>query len=295
MPRHCTLKHACAVLELEAEQFNDIVRQALAEDIGTGDVTSMSLIPEDNQSSASIVAREPLIVAGLALAKSSFLHIDKNLTVNYKVAEGDALMPASTLMSVEGCTQSILSAERTALNFLQHLSGIATLTSEYVTAINHTNAILMDTRKSTPGWRRLEKHAVVCGGGTNHRMGLYDMVLIKDNHLAALRNFDNPISIAISRARKNNPKLKIEVEADTLEQAVLAAKSGADIVMLDNMKLKELREAVNLIKGQSLLEASGGISLDNIRAVADTGVDLISVGSLTHSARAADIALDLNQ
>jgi len=282
------------VLELEAEQFNDIVRQALAEDIGTGDVTSMSLIPEDNQASASIVAREPLIVAGLALAKSSFLHIDQNLTVNYEVAEGDALMPASTLMRVEGCTQSILSAERTALNFLQHLSGIATLTSEYVTAINHTNAVLMDTRKSTPGWRRLEKHAVVCGGGTNHRMGLYDMVLIKDNHLAALRNFDNPISIAISRARKNNPKLKIEVEADTLQQAVLAAKSGADIVMLDNMKLKELRETVNLIKGQSLLEASGGISLDNIRAVADTGVDLISVGSLTHSARAADIALDLN-
>ena len=280
--------------ELESEQFSDIVRQALAEDIGTGDVTSMSLIPEDNQASASIVAREPLIVAGLALAKSSFLHIDQNLTVNYEVAEGDALMPASTLMRVEGCTQSILSAERTALNFLQHLSGIATLTSEYVTAINHTNAVLMDTRKSTPGWRRLEKHAVVCGGGTNHRMGLYDMVLIKDNHLAALRNFDNPISIAISRARKNNPKLKIEVEADTLEQAVLAAKSGADIVMLDNMKLKELREAVNLIKGQSLLEASGGISLDNIRAVADTGVDLISVGSLTHSARAADIALDLN-
>lgn len=282
------------MLELEAEQFNDIVRQALAEDIGTGDVTSMSLIPEDNQASASIVAREPLIVAGLALAKSSFLHIDQNLTVNYEVAEGDALMPASTLMRVEGCTQSILSAERTALNFLQHLSGIATLTSEYVTAINHTNAVLMDTRKSTPGWRRLEKHAVVCGGGTNHRMGLYDMVLIKDNHLAALRNFDNPISIAISRARKNNPKLKIEVEADTLQQAVLAAKSGADIVMLDNMKLKELRETVNLIKGQSLLEASGGISLDNIRAVADTGVDLISVGSLTHSARAADIALDLN-
>lgn len=272
-----------------------MVRQALAEDIGKGDVTSMSLIPKDTQSSASIIAREPLTVAGLALAKLSFILVDKRLSVTCETSEGEALMPAATLMRVEGGTQSILSAERTALNFLQHLSGIATLTAKYVAAIKGTNATLMDTRKNTPGWRTLEKHAVACGGGTNHRMGLYDMVLVKDNHLAALNNKTNSISTAISRARKNNPKLKIEVEADTLEQAVLAAEAGADIVMLDNMQPRELREAVDLIKGQCQLEASGGIVLENIRTVADTGVDFISVGALTHSARAVDIALELHQ
>jgi nicotinate-nucleotide pyrophosphorylase (carboxylating) len=209
--------------------------------------------------------------------------------------DGEPLESGSIILQLDGPAQSILSGERTALNFLQRLSGIATITAHYKEAIEGTGAQLMDTRKTTPGWRALEKHAVACGGGKNHRMGLYDMVLIKDNHLAALHDEANPVATAVTRTREACPGLIIEVEADTLEQAEQAATARADIILLDNMTPEKLREAVQLVDGRSKLEASGSITLTNIRAVAETGVDFISIGALTHSSTAADIALDFKE
>jgi nicotinate-nucleotide pyrophosphorylase (carboxylating) len=187
----------------------------------------------------------------------------------------------------------MLSAERVALNFVQRLSGVATLTRHFVEAVEGTQAKILDTRKTTPGWRRLEKYAVQCGGGQNHRFGLFDMVLIKDNHLAALRDeLPNPIEVAVQRARLRYPQLKVEVEADSLEQVEQGVSAGADIILLDNMTLEQLRAAVTQVKGRAQTEASGGVNLAGVRAIAETGVDFISAGALTHSARAVDIALD---
>ena len=199
-------------------------------------------------------------------------------------------------MRIEGNARAILSAERVALNFAQRLSGVATLTAQFVEAVKGTSAKILDTRKTTPGLRHLEKYAVTCGGGHNHRIGLYDQVLIKDNHLAALRNEKpNAIAAAVQRARAAYPQLKVEVEADTLEQVEQAAAAGADIILLDNMKLDQMRVAVKKVAGWSLTEASGGVNLVTVRAIAETGVDFISIGSLTHSARAVDIALDFDE
>jgi nicotinate-nucleotide pyrophosphorylase (carboxylating) len=198
-------------------------------------------------------------------------------------------------MTLTGPARALLSAERVALNFLQRLSGIATLTAQFVEAIKGTHARILDTRKTTPGWRRLEKYAVACGGGTNHRMGLFDMVLIKDNHLAALKGESpNPIAAAVQRARTRSPKLKVEVEADTLEQVEQALDAGADFVLLDNMNLVQMREAVQRASGRAQTEASGGVNLASVRAIAETGVNFISVGALTHSAPAVDIGLDFD-
>ena len=189
--------------------------------------------------------------------------------------------------------RAILTAERVALNFLQRLSGVATITRLFVDAVAGTNARILDTRKTTPGWRRFEKYAVACGGGQNHRFGLFDMVLIKDNHLAALREEKpNAIAAAIARSRQAYPNLKVEVEADQLDQVQQAVEAGADIILLDNMSLEDLRGAVKLVQGRSKLEASGGVNLNTVRSIAETGVDFISVGALTHSARAVDIGLD---
>ena len=197
------------------------------------------------------------------------------------------------LLKISSKASAILSAERVALNFVQRLSGIATLTAQFVEAVKGTHAQILDTRKTTPGWRRFEKYAVMCGGGHNHRIGLFDMVLIKDNHLAALRDEKpNVIAAAVRRARKKFPKLKIEVEADTPEQAGQAARAGADIILLDNMNPAQLRLAVQKVRGRAKTEASGGVNLGNVRAIAGTGADFISVGALTHSARAVDIGLD---
>ena len=196
-------------------------------------------------------------------------------------------------MVVSGPTRAILTAERVALNFVQRLSGVATLTEQFVDAIKGAPAKILDTRKTTPGWRRLEKYAVRCGGGQNHRFGLFDMVLIKDNHLAALGGeFPNAIAVAVQRARTKYPRIKIEVEADTLEQVEQAAAAGADIILLDNMTPEQMRGAIKVVNGRARTEASGGVSLGNVRAIAEAGVDFISVGALTHSARAVDIALD---
>jgi nicotinate-nucleotide pyrophosphorylase (carboxylating) len=210
--------------------------------------------------------------------------------------DGRRVKAGANLLKISGPARAILSAERVVLNFVQRLSGIATLTAQFVDAIKDTPAQILDTRKTTPGWRRFEKYAVACGGGKNHRFGLDDMVLIKDNHLAALRDAKpNAIAAAVRRAREKYPQLKIEVEADTLVQAGQAANAGADIIMLDNMKPAQLRLAVQKIKGRAKTEASGGVNLGNVRAIANTGVDFISVGALTHSAPAVDIGLDFEK
>jgi nicotinate-nucleotide pyrophosphorylase (carboxylating) len=270
-----------------------MVQSALQEDVGDGDVTTLATVPESATAVAVMVARQPLVVAGLALAKESFRLLSPTLEIELRAVDGDRVAAGQILLRVEGPARAILTAERVALNFVQRLSGIATLTAQFVQAVQSTRAAILDTRKTTPGWRRLEKYAVTCGGGQNHRIGLFDMVLIKDNHLAALRH-ESPhaIGAAVQRARAQYPRLKVEVETDTLDQVRQALEAGADIILLDNMTVEEMRTAVRSINGRAKTEASGGVNLSTVRAIAETGVDFISVGALTHSAPAADIALD---
>ena len=272
-------------MTLDPEEIRRAVRLALDEDIGSGDVTSEATIPPGARAMAVMVARQPLVLAGIAFAETAFAEnkITRHANDEESVSKG------GRLLTVKGNARSILAAERVALNFVQRLSGIATLTRQFVDTVRGTRAKILDTRKTTPGWRRFEKYAVKCGGGENHRFGLFDMVLIKDNHLAAV---GGNISAAVEAARKKSPSLKIEVEADSLEQAANAAEAGADIVLLDNMTPEQLRSAVKAIDGRSKTEASGGVTLTNVRQIAETGVDYISVGALTHSAPAVDIALD---
>jgi nicotinate-nucleotide pyrophosphorylase (carboxylating) len=280
-------------VELSASEIRQAVQNALAEDIGSGDVTTLATVPETVAARADMRAREPLVVAGLAFAEAAFTELSTAVKIERLARDGQPVKVDEILLRISGPVRAILTAERVALNFVQRLSGIATFTAQFVEAINETNAKILDTRKTTPGWRRFEKYAVACGGGQNHRLGLYDMVLIKDNHLVALQNEKpNAIAAAVARAREQFPKLKIEVEADTLEQAEQAAEAGADIVLLDNMNLIQLRLAVQKVKGRAQTEASGGVNPANVRAIADTGVDFISVGALTHSACAVDIGLD---
>jgi nicotinate-nucleotide pyrophosphorylase (carboxylating) len=241
-------------------------------------------------------ARESLVPAGLAFAETAFRELSPAIKISRLAADGQPVKATDSLLRIEGSARAILSAERVALNFAQRLSGVATATAQFVTAIQGTRARILDTRKTTPGWRRFEKYAVTCGGGQNYRIGLYDMVLIKDNHLVALRNeLPNAIAAAVQRARAQYPDLKIEAEADTLEQVSQAAEAGADIILLDNMNLDELRAAVKQVAGRAQTEASGGVNLATVRAIAETGVDLISVGAITHSARAVDIGLDFEE
>ncbi|HKQ38713.1 MAG TPA: carboxylating nicotinate-nucleotide diphosphorylase [Verrucomicrobiae bacterium] len=275
-------------MTLDPEEIRHAVRLALAEDIGGGDVTSDATIPADARAMAIMVARQPLVLAGIAFAEAAFA---ANKIARH-LKDGESAGKGEHLLRVEGTARSILAAERVALNFVQRLSGIATLTRAFVDAVRGTRAKILDTRKTTPGWRRFEKYAVKCGGGENHRFGLFDMVLIKDNHLAAVRG---NVVAAVQTARKKSPSLKIEVEADTLDQADQAVEAGADIVLLDNMTAEQLRRAVKRIGGRCKTEASGGVTLANVREIADTGVDYISVGALTHSAPAVDIGLDFAQ
>lgn len=269
------------------------MRVALAEDIGDGDATSLATIPSGLEFSVVMRAREPMVVAGLAFAEKAFRLRSPSLRIQKFVRDGARVNSGAVLLKISGSARAILSAERTALNFVQRLSGVATLTARFVSEISGSKARILDTRKTTPGWRRFEKYAVACGRGKNHRIGLFDMVLIKDNHLAALRGVKpNAIAVAVSRARKKFPKLKIEVEADTLEQVRQAAEAGADIILLDNMSNAMLRRAVKIVAGRAKTEASGGVNLKTVRAISRTGVDFISVGALTHSARAVDIGLD---
>jgi nicotinate-nucleotide pyrophosphorylase (carboxylating) len=275
------------------EEVERLVRAALAEDVGSGDATTLATVPENMPARAAMVAREPLVLAGLALAEAAFTGLSPQVVFDRRFADGAAVAAGQTLARLEGSARALLSAERVALNFVQRLSGVATLTAQYVAAVRGTKAQILDTRKTTPGWRRLEKYAVACGGGRNHRFGLFDMVLIKDNHLAALKAAQpNAIAAAVRRARRHYPQLKVEVEADTHRQVEQAMEAGADIILLDNMRVNQLKAAVRLVHGRAQTEASGGVNWQTVRAIAETGVDFISVGALTHSARAVDIALD---
>ena len=281
------------LVKLSSKEIQSAVRAALAEDVGGGDVTSLSTIPASAKFSVVMRAREPMVVAGITFAETAFRLLSRNLRVKRFVRDGQALKAGATILHVSGSARAILSAERVALNFVQRLSGVATLTRHYVDEVRGTGAQILDTRKTTPGWRRIEKYAVACGGGRNHRVGLFDMVLIKDNHLAALRDAKpNAVAAAVMRARGKFPKLKIEAEADTLAQVNQAVEARADIILLDNMSLSELRQAVKLVGTRAKTEASGGVNLKTVRAIAKTGVDFISVGAITHSARAVDVGLD---
>jgi len=270
-----------------------MVRDALAEDIGGGDATSKALLPAHLRGRAFIVAKNPGTIAGTVLAAETFSNVNPKLRVRVLKRDGAKVKRGTRILSVQGPIASILTAERTALNFLQRLSGVATLASKFVGAVRGTRCKILDTRKTTPGWRALEKHAVKCGGAINHRLGLDDMILIKDNHLCALRGQPRAIAAAVRAARKKFPRLRIEVEADRLSQLRQAIEAGADIVLLDNMSIATMRKAVQWTRKRAKLEASGGISLQNVRRVAKTGVDFISVGALTHSAPALDLSLEV--
>jgi nicotinate-nucleotide pyrophosphorylase (carboxylating) len=283
-------------MELTAVEIRRAVRAALAEDLGPGDATTLATVPKNARSVAVMRAREPLVVAGLAFGASAFQSLSPKVKIRKLVRDGQRVKIGQTLLEISGPSHALLGAERVALNFVQRLSGVATATAQFAKLVKGTRARILDTRKTTPGWRRFEKYAVACGGGTHYRIGLFDMVLIKDNHLVALRNEKpNAIAAAVSRARKAFPRLKVEVEADTLEQVAEAAEAGADIILLDNMTPGELRQAVKIVAGRAQTEASGGVNLKTVRVIAMSGVDFISVGAITHSARAVDIGLDFRK
>jgi nicotinate-nucleotide pyrophosphorylase (carboxylating) len=282
-----------AVEALSSQEIRHAIQLALKEDIGDGDVTTQTLVPESARAAALMRAREPLVLAGVDLAEAAFQELSTEVRCQRITPEGARVAAGETLLRIVGPARALLTAERVALNFVQRLSGIATLTAQFVQAVQGTGTQILDTRKTMPGWRRLEKYAVACGGGQNHRFGLFDMILIKDNHLAVLRGeAPNPIAAALDRARRNAPQMKVEVEVDTLEELDQALAAGAELILLDNMALDQLRVAVARCRGRARTEASGGITLASVRAIAETGVDCISVGALTHSARAVDIGLD---
>ena len=270
-----------------------LIRAALAEDIGPGDVTSAYFLSENAHGKARIIAREPGIVFGMEIAEAVFKEVDPGLGFWIHHADGSPFAAGDTLVEIEGRTRSLLTAERTALNFLQRLSGVATMTARYVEAVKPYPVEVWDTRKTTPGWRLIEKQAVKAGGGVNHRMGLYDAVMVKDNHLAANGTLDS-LQTAIDRLRHDHPGMRVQLEAATLEQlADFLSLRGVDLILLDNMNISQLKQAVALNAGRLWLEASGGITLDTLHEVAATGVNSISSGALTHSVRALDLALDL--
>jgi nicotinate-nucleotide pyrophosphorylase (carboxylating) len=270
--------------------IDELVRRALAEDLGdAGDITTDSVIPADRQAKGVIAARKPGVVAGIPVALRVFQLIDSSVRVTPKLADGARVTPGSVILEISGPARSLLKAERVSLNFLGHLSGIATATAEIADAIAHTKAKVIDTRKTTPGLRVLEKYAVLCGGGGNHRMGLYDMVLIKDNHIAAAGGVAQAIKAAKASVK---PGIKIEVEVDTLAQLDEAMTVGVDQILLDNMAPAMLKEAVARVAGRAVTEASGSITKASAPAIAEAGVDVISVGWITHSAPCLDLGLD---
>ncbi len=280
--------------QLPNEQIDSIIDLALAEDISHGDITSQGLIPPELQGKASILAKAGGIIAGGEVAERVFLRVDPSLQVGVLIKDGTKVKPGDIVATVFGNVISILKAERVALNFLQRLSGIASQTAQYIAKTKGLGVKITDTRKTTPGLRLLEKYAVRIGGGQNHRFHLGDGILIKDNHLAALRALGMNIKDIIAKAKQNAPKgVKVEVEVSTPQEALDAAEAGADIIMLDNMSPDEMRRVVHSVPSQVKIEASGGITLANVRAVAMAGVDFISIGALTHSTQALDISLEL--
>jgi len=279
------------------DSISTLIDLALAEDVGSGDVTSLYFIPQDRRARAFATARRDGVISGVNIASRVFFAIDPTLDIEILIPDGSHVAAGALLMRIEGSARSILTGERSALNFLQRLSGIATLTSSYVSLIKDTGAHILDTRKTTPGYRMLEKQAVVHGGGSNHRMGLYDRAMVKDNHLVA-EGGPPAIQAAIHRLKAEHPAVEVELEADSLDQVrSFLGLDGVDHLLLDNMTLEELREAV-AARGEHAkpqLEASGGVTLDTVRDIALTGVDFISVGALTHSAPALDIGLDFHK
>lgn len=278
---------------LRGDDVRRAVRAALKEDVGHGDVTTNAVVPGEARASAEMRAREPLVFCGAEFVRETFRQLSEETQVEFAAQDGQPVEAGAVLCRVQGRAGPVLTAERVALNFAQRLSAVSTQTSRFVKEVAGLQTRILDTRKTTPGWRHFEKYAVRCGGGTNHRFGLYDLVLIKDNHLAALRDAaPNAIATAVSRARKACPHLNIEVEVDNLEQLDHALAANADFVLLDNMSVEILREAVARCKGRVLTEASGGVNLRTVREIAATGVDFVSVGALTHSAGSVDIGLD---
>jgi nicotinate-nucleotide pyrophosphorylase (carboxylating) len=282
-----------SALHLPSSVVDRSVAEALAEDLGLGgDVTTQATVPAGTQASAVIAARKPGTVAGVQLAHAAFKTLDPFMQFDVVVADGETVAAGGAIARVSGDARALLTGERTALNFLGHLSGIATLTARYVAAVAGTSARIIDTRKTTPGLRALEKFAVRCGGGVNHRFGLFDAVLIKDNHIIAAGG----VGAALERARAHaGHMVKVEVEVTNLDEVDEALQLDPDALLLDNMDLSALRAAVKEVAGRVITEASGGVNLDSVRAIAETGVDLISVGALTHSAPVLDIGLDFDR
>jgi len=279
---------------LTEKELDAIIDIALDEDTSHGDVTSEALIPPELSGKASLLVKEKGVLAGIEVTGRVFQRVDPSLAVETLIKDGTKIQPGDIAATIVGSVANILKAERTALNFLQRLSGIASLTAQYVEETRGLPARIVDTRKTTPGLRQLEKYAVRMGGGHNHRMHLGDAVLIKDNHIAALRAMGMSLKDIVAKARQNAPAgITIEVEVTSTREALEALKAGADIIMLDNMSVNEIRQVVNLVSGQVKLEASGGITLANVHQVAMGGVDIISIGALTHSYKALDISLEM--
>ena len=271
----------------------DLIAAALKEDIGDGDLTTDFFVPETLRATGRLIAREKAVVAGTGAAGEVFRQVDPSMDIQISCRDGDEVAAGALMIEVRGMARSILKAERVALNFLQRLCGIATLTRQFVDAVGNDSAKILDTRKTTPGLRALEKAAVVAGGGVNHRFGLYDMVLVKDNHLAALGGLSS-FADRIHRLRQERPNIRIEAEADDLEQVrTFVEVDGIDVILLDNMAPAQIREAVALRRNNIKFEASGGMTLKNVKRVAATGVDFISIGALTNAARAIDIGLEM--
>lgn len=301
--------------DFKTEKIDTLIQLAIQEDIGTGDVTTENIIPDSLIVEGVFLAKESGVIAGLPVVEYFFSKLDKGVSLKQNVKDGTFVKKGETIASIKGSAKTLLSGERIALNFLQRLSGIATMTAQFVERIKPLKTAIMDTRKTIPGWRYLEKYAVAMGGGVNHRMGLYDQVLIKDNHLDILKvetgfkpvSTSSHISIiekAVSALRQKIKKgILIEVETRTLEEVTCALKAGVDIILFDNMNIAQLEEAVKMVKNwkpskekrKPLTEASGNITLENVRLVAQTGVDRISVGAITHSAKALDISLEISR
>jgi len=276
------------------EQIDKIIELALAEDLGQSDVTSEILIPPDLVGKAYILVKEEGVIAGLEVAEKVFRHVDPTLKVEILIKDGAKVKAGDITANVSGAVISILEAERTAINFVQKLSGVATATSKYVARVQGLKTNIVDTRKTTPGMRLLEKYAVRMGGGKNHRLHLGDGILIKDNHLVALRAMGLSLKEIVAKAKKNAPKgMRMEVEATSLQEALDAAGAGADMILLDNMPPEEMKRVVSMLPRHVKTEASGGITLENVRAAALSGVDVISVGALTHSTKALNVSLEL--
>ena len=276
---------------LNHDALNSWVHSALNEDGALNDLTTIATVVSERRARARLVARDAGVICGVPLALEAFRIMDPKLAIRVDAEDGTRVERGAPVLFISGHARGLLSAERVALNFMQHLSGIASLTARYVDVVKGTKARILDTRKTLPGWRPLEKYAVLAGGGMNHRADLSTGILIKDNHLAAV---DGNIDLAVRRSRDVAPGMKVEVECETVDQVADALAAGADIIMLDNMSPEQMRDCVAIIKGRAITEASGGINLSNVRAIAETGVDWISIGALTHSAPALNLALDFD-